>query len=241
MVKKRISRNKGMSLVELIIAVGIMAILSASIAPAVIRYIDKSRKARDVEVAQTIVDAAQLAMTTSEDDAYYGWTVCVDYYGTDYPARVLANDDGTPVSFSSAKTCNSNQYFIRPVAWARGVDYKGWENSLFKSTLDGGGKGDKQRAYTDEFLWALSQEMAQGGADKVNRNYDGKSDVNMSIKYNKKLKARMGGYSGKMVSPELWLLYRRDDNGQPEVWTGYKKGNVTPLYRVYPSPSKEYK
>ena len=38
-------KNKGFSLVELIIVIAIMAILAAAIAPALIRYIDKSRKA----------------------------------------------------------------------------------------------------------------------------------------------------------------------------------------------------
>ena len=36
--------NKGFSLVELIIVIAIMAILAAAIAPALTRYIDKSRR-----------------------------------------------------------------------------------------------------------------------------------------------------------------------------------------------------
>jgi hypothetical protein len=215
-----------------------MAILSAAIAPAIIKYIEKARKSRDVEVAQTIVDAANLALATNDDDSYLGWSVCVDFYGTNYPARVLANDNGTPVKVGCAdKKCSSGQYFIRPVAWSRGVKYKGWENSLFKSTLDSQAGGSEQRKYTDDFLWALSQEVAQGGVDKTNRNYDGASNVNMSIKYNKPLKA----VDGSMHKPELWILYRRDDTGNPEVWTGYKQGIIRPLYRVYPSPASEYK
>lgn len=50
--------NKGFSLVELIIVIAIMAILAAAIAPALIRYIDKSRKATDVDAANTILEAA---------------------------------------------------------------------------------------------------------------------------------------------------------------------------------------
>ena len=42
------TNNKGFSLVELIIVIAIMAILAGSIAPALIRYIDKSRKSNDV-------------------------------------------------------------------------------------------------------------------------------------------------------------------------------------------------
>ncbi len=42
------------SLVELIIVIAIIAILAASIAPALIRYIDKSQKANDVAAADAI-------------------------------------------------------------------------------------------------------------------------------------------------------------------------------------------
>ena len=50
-------RNNGFSLVELIIVIAIMAILAAAIAPALIRYINKSRKASDVDTADIILDA----------------------------------------------------------------------------------------------------------------------------------------------------------------------------------------
>ncbi|MBR0146336.1 MAG: prepilin-type N-terminal cleavage/methylation domain-containing protein [Eubacterium sp.] len=61
-------KNKGFSLVELIIVIAIMAILAAAIAPALIRYIDKSRKADDIAAAETINTAVQTSM--SNEDAY---------------------------------------------------------------------------------------------------------------------------------------------------------------------------
>lgn len=60
--------NKGFSLVELIIVIAIMAILAAAIAPALIRYIDKSRKANDVTAAGTIATAVEAAL--ANEDAY---------------------------------------------------------------------------------------------------------------------------------------------------------------------------
>ena len=61
-------KNKGFSLVELIIVIAIMAILAAAIAPALIRYIDKSRRSDDVAAAESINTAAQAAF--SNEDAY---------------------------------------------------------------------------------------------------------------------------------------------------------------------------
>ena len=63
-------KNKGFSLVELIIVIAIMAILAAAIAPALIRYIDKSRRSDDVAAAETVNTAAQAAL--ANEDAYDG-------------------------------------------------------------------------------------------------------------------------------------------------------------------------
>ena len=54
--------NKGFSLVELIIVIAIMAILAGAIAPALIRYIDKSRRSNDVTAAKTIKTAVETAL-----------------------------------------------------------------------------------------------------------------------------------------------------------------------------------
>jgi type IV pilus assembly protein PilA len=56
--------NKGFSLVELIIVIAIMAILAGAIAPALIKYIDKSRKSNDVSSAKTIKTAIETALGT---------------------------------------------------------------------------------------------------------------------------------------------------------------------------------
>lgn len=66
--------NKGFSLVELIIVIAIMAILAGAIAPALIRYIDKSRKSNDLSAAKTIKTAVETAM--SNETTYELLTTC---------------------------------------------------------------------------------------------------------------------------------------------------------------------
>lgn len=68
------NNNKGFSLVELIIVITIMAILAGAIAPALIKYIDKSRRSSDVSNAQTIAGALQNALADEEANSGIGST-----------------------------------------------------------------------------------------------------------------------------------------------------------------------
>ena len=60
--------NSGFSLVELIIVVAIMAILIGVLAPQYVRYVEKSRKAADEDLANTLLTVGYL-MTSDEDIA----------------------------------------------------------------------------------------------------------------------------------------------------------------------------
>ena len=62
--------NKGFSLVELIIVIAIMSILAAGIAPALIRYINKARKADDIAAAESLGTTINAAIN-SDDDVYF--------------------------------------------------------------------------------------------------------------------------------------------------------------------------
>lgn len=61
------NRNKGFSLVELIVVIAIMAVLVGVLAPQFIGYVAKSRQATDVQNAQTL--ATEIAVKIADAEA----------------------------------------------------------------------------------------------------------------------------------------------------------------------------
>ena len=243
--KRKKNVSSGFSLVELIIVIAIMAILAAVVTPVLIRYINKSRKAVDIETAQTIYEAANLASASYDDGVAEGWTVAAMWASDSDVARTTVTNSGHNTLFDSTASA-SERYVISCVSWARGVNYNGgsgveWQNAQFKSTIDSGPKGDLQRQYTNEFLKNLVHDNAVGAVyyPKGKNNFDGFSSQTMVMKF----KAD-AGYG----EPECWMVCIRSDNHKPEIWIGDKNFNgrgtgqkVRPLYRIYPDPCKEYR
>lgn len=87
--------NKGFSLVELIIVIAIMAILAGALAPALIKYIAKSRRSSDANNCGTIQSSMQTA--TSDENA-------ADDMGTAYKAD-------TWTQFNTTNCPTSNKYW----------------------------------------------------------------------------------------------------------------------------------
>ena len=90
------TNNKGFSLVELIIVIAIMAILAGAIAPALIKYIDKSRKSNDVSSAKTIKTAIETALGT--ESVYEVLTNNSFTGGTGYTTIVFNAGSTTPTT-----------------------------------------------------------------------------------------------------------------------------------------------
>ncbi len=80
------TKNSGFTLVELIIVIAIMAILAGLMAPGLIRYINKARKARDKSAAEALGKSLQTAYVGDEEFAEF-----LDYATSTYGNNMEAN------------------------------------------------------------------------------------------------------------------------------------------------------
>lgn len=103
--------NKGFSLVELIIVIAIMAILAGALAPALIKYIAKSRRSSDANNCGTIQQAIQTAMSDETAASNVpatltaGWVQVSTQSNSDAFWSVVDGDlSGGLTAFADAKT-----------------------------------------------------------------------------------------------------------------------------------------
>lgn len=63
LLTRKKKNDKGFSLIELIIAIAILVILTGLLAPNILRYVEKSREAKDMQTLDTVYEAVQIALT----------------------------------------------------------------------------------------------------------------------------------------------------------------------------------
>ena len=87
--KQKSLTNKGFSLVELIIVIAIMAVLVGVLAPQFIKYVEQSRRSKDIQAAANL----QTAYLTDIADA----TIAADLGTAEAPVSIPDEKKTTPV------------------------------------------------------------------------------------------------------------------------------------------------
>ena len=101
--------NKGFSLIELIIVITIMAILTAILAPQLLRYVEQSRQAKDKTTMDELARAFQLALVASSVDP---------------SGRLFVSPDGSVYNMSKGLADEMGLIFGLPVSARSGYYYQ---------------------------------------------------------------------------------------------------------------------
>ncbi|MBR3516952.1 MAG: prepilin-type N-terminal cleavage/methylation domain-containing protein [Lachnospiraceae bacterium] len=205
--------NKGLSMVEIIIVIAIMAILVAILAPNFIGYLDKARKARDLEMARVLGTALDRVISLDEG-ALKNWDT-VPVKGEEVRYQVVDPETG-------------EQYYVfNMFEWTLTKDgqitgtYKGnFRNGILRDahrqTVGNGGGAGK---YAD--LWnAYVDELAQYDINIFYRKYN-------ICQYRIVKRADNG-------RPEVWVcgLEQSTEDGEGR--------NVHMYFRLWPNNDPEY-
>ena len=99
--------NKGLSLIELIIVVAIMAVLVGVLAPMFVKYVNRARAARDINTAEEIARATNVAFALYPEayDTWNSWektkekvSVTVDGKTETYYVYLVVANESNPIN-----------------------------------------------------------------------------------------------------------------------------------------------
>jgi type IV pilus assembly protein PilA len=165
MKKKR--NNKGFSLVELIVVMAIMAILAVTLAPSLTKYVEKSRKAADKEVVNSIYTAVEYAIL--DEKILADAATLIDGTGLSLNANAPVNTTDT----TDVRT--SEVYDVISKTWKSNGLYTGATNSFIQEIFNVVGnfklKSTVANGATDIIIkyeaGVLSVELKYGGTSST--------------------------------------------------------------------------
>ena len=117
-LRKKQKNNKGFSLVELIVVIAIMAVLVGVLAPQLIKYVEKSREATDIQNADSIATAVK---TYFADQEGVDGTVTVTVKDNDNMA--VATDGTHAAIVADVETALSNAGFAKTSTKLKGTKW----------------------------------------------------------------------------------------------------------------------
>ncbi|MBP3297331.1 MAG: prepilin-type N-terminal cleavage/methylation domain-containing protein [Lachnospiraceae bacterium] len=214
-MKKQVLKknNQGFSLVEIIIVIAIMAILVAIVAPNFIGYLDKARKARDLEMARVLGTALERVLAL-DDPALKDWQAV----GTPGKSEVVY-EVIDPQTNEKYKVYNMFEWTLTEKGDITGGAAGNFRHGILRDAHRNNGNGGGAGMYAN--LWnAYVDELAQYDINIFYRKYN--------IRQYRIVKRVDNG------SPEVWVcgLEKSTEDGE---------GRGVHLYfRLWPNNDPEY-
>ncbi len=112
---KVMKKNQGFSLVELIVVIAIMAILVGVLAPAYLRYVEKSRKSTDISAVDEMIGAADKVAVDPELNVPSGAKFTITL-GATIQLSYAASDGDPATEWKKLAKCE-NGYTTKSTAW----------------------------------------------------------------------------------------------------------------------------
>lgn len=216
--------NKGITLLEIIIAIAIMAILVGAIVPQYIKFVDKSRKATDIENADTIAKAFQRVIVSNPE--FY------NFYSKKKP-------DGCLTIRVDEQTAGEGSYQI--YALFSSEDYGMFSGTTYQNSPKNSEGLNIYEAINEELG---IQQVDTATAQKWQRERRGNFKNNIMVPQYKIKKQTPHPYAsdGKVhTEVDRWRICKNANTGQLEIWAadGSKAGGW-PCFRLWPVPCDAY-
>ncbi|MCR5474410.1 MAG: type II secretion system GspH family protein [Lachnospiraceae bacterium] len=211
--------KRGLSLIELIIVIAIMAILVGVLTPMFIKYVDRARKSKDVYTADQIARAVNVAFAENPEayEAYKAWGV---------------TEGGLNLNVSATVNGVTERYAVDLVA-SSGKQSTNTASNCF----NGGARAFyvRDKRGSDGFYGVINRELGLST-----------TEMNSSIipAYTKKKEGPIGDRMGGFPYQDLdrYRICKRRDNGSMEIWAAQPDPyGGYPVYRLWPKPDDLYR